>query len=160
MRIVNAVAVATCVLLLPLPSEAQAGKGLSQADVNKINEVSQVVVKAALAKDWATFAAQYMEDAVVYPPNEPAVLGRAAIRGWLERFPPMTEFKLTNVKVEGRDDLAYVLGTYTMTLAPPGVTPVKDSGKYVEIRRRQADGRWLLAVDMFSSDLPVTPPPK
>ena len=40
-------------------------------------------MKAALAKDWATFAAQYVEDAVVYPPNESAVKGREAIRSWL-----------------------------------------------------------------------------
>jgi len=154
------VAVGMCAWLVSQPSEAQTSKGLSGADVSRINEVSQVQVKAVLAKDWATFAAQYVEDAVVYPPNEPAVTGRAAIRAWSERFPPMTDFKATSVKVEGRDDLAYVLGTYTMTLASPGATPVKDSGKYVEIRRRQPDGRWLLAVDMFSSDLPAAPPSK
>ena len=83
MRIVNAAVVAMCVLLLPLPSEAQAGKGLAQTEVTKINDVSQVQMKAALAKDWATFAAQYVEDAVVYPPNESAVKGREAIRSWL-----------------------------------------------------------------------------
>ncbi len=76
-----------------------------------------------------------------YPPNEPAVKGRAAIRAWLEKFPPITEFKLSNVKVEGCEDLAYVLATYTMTIAPPGAPgPVKDSGKYVSVVRRQADG--------------------
>lgn len=161
MRIVNAVAVATCVLLLPLPSEAQAGKGLSQADVSKINEVTQTFVKAALAKDWATLAALYLDDAVLNPPNEPAVKGRLAIRAWFEKFPPLTDFKPSTVRVDGRDDLAYVLGTYTMTFVPPGASgPVKDSGKYVEVRRRQPDGRWLLAVDIFNSDLPAAPPQK
>ena len=100
-------------------------------------------------------------DGAAYPPNEPAVKGRAAIRAWLEKFPPITEFKLSNVKVESCEDLAYVLATYTMTIAPPGAPgPVKDSGKYVSVVRRQADGRWLLAVDMFSSDLPAAPPPR
>jgi ketosteroid isomerase-like protein len=71
------------------------------------------------------------------------------------------EFTLNNTKVEGREDLAYVLGTYTMTMPLPGAPgPVKDSGKFVSVLRRQADGRWLCAVDMFSSDLPVSPPPK
>ena len=64
----------------------------------------------------------------------------------------MTDFKLRNTKVEGRDDLAYVQGTYTMTVAPPGVSePVQVSGYYLEIRRKQPDGRWLLAVHMLNS---------
>lgn len=48
-----------------------------------------------------------------------------------------------------------------MTMAPPGAPgPVKDSGKYVEVRRRQADGRWLVAVDIFNSDVPIPAPTK
>jgi uncharacterized protein (TIGR02246 family) len=157
----NVVALATCAWLVSLPSEAQIGKGLAQTDVRKIDEATQTAMKAALAKDFASWAALFLDDGVVYPPNEPAVKGRAAIRAWLEKFPPITEFNLKNVKVEGCEDLAYVLGTYTMTIAPPGAPgPVKDSGKYVSVVRRQADGRWLLAVDMFSSDLPAAPPPK
>ena len=134
---------------------------VSQAEVSKINEVTQTFVKAALTKDWATVAALYVDDAVLNPPNAPAVKGRAAIRAWMEKFPPLTNFKASNVKVEGHDDLAYVLGTYTMTIAPPGAPgPVNDSGKYVEIRRKQPDGRWLIAVDIFNSDLPASPPAK
>ena len=54
-----------------------------------------------------------------------------------------------------RDDLAYVLGTYTMTIVPPGAPgPIEDSGKYIEIRRRQPDGSWLISTDIFNSDLP------
>lgn len=154
-------ALATVAWLVSLPSEAQTGKGLSRTDIRKLDEVSQTAVKAALAKDFETWAALFLDDAVVNPPNEPAVKGRAAIRAWLEKFPPMTEFKLNNVYVEGREDLAYVLGTYTMTIVPPGAPgPVRDSGKFVTVARRQADGRWLAAVDMFSSDLPAAPPPK
>jgi uncharacterized protein (TIGR02246 family) len=148
-------------VLRPLPSEGQTGKSLSEADLRKIEEATQTAMKAALAKDFATWAALFLDDAVLNPPNEPAVKGRAAIRAWLEKFPPITEFKLNHEKVEGREDLAYVLGTYTMTITPPGAPgPVKDSGKFVTVVRRQPDGRWLCAVDMFSSDLPPPPPPK
>jgi uncharacterized protein (TIGR02246 family) len=161
MRKVDAVAFALCAWCLSVPSEAQTRAGLSHGDVKAINESTQVAVKAALAKDFAAWAALFLDDGVLNPPNEPAVKGRAAIRAWLEKFPPMTEFKLENVKIEGRDDLAYVLGTYALTIAPPGVPgPIRDSGKFVEIRKRQADGRWLVAVDMFSSDLPAAPPSK
>ena len=161
MRMPAVVALATCAWLASPPSEAQIGKGLSRTDVRKIDDATQTAMKAALAKDFTTWAALFLDDAAVYPPNEPAVKGRAAIRGWLEKFPPITEFNLNNVKVEGREDLAYVLGTYTMTIAPPGAPgPVKDSGKFVTVLHRQADGRWLAAVDMFNSDLPAALPPK
>jgi ketosteroid isomerase-like protein len=103
----------------------------------------------------------FLDDAVVYPPNQPAVQGRVAIRAWLERLPPISAFTLNHTQIEGRGDLAYALGTFTMTIAPPGApSPVKDSGKFVTIVRRQADGRWLVAVDMFSSDLPAAAPPQ
>lgn len=134
---------------------------LSQREIDKINEVTQTFVTGALGKNWATVAALYVDDAVLNPPHEPAVKGRTAINAWLEKFPPITAFKASNVKVEGRDDLAYVLGTYTMTIVPPGAPgSVNDSGKYVEVRRKQSDGSWLIAVDIFNSDLPAPQPAK
>ena len=39
-----------------------------------------------------------------------------------------------------------------MTIEVDGAS-VEDVGKYIEIRRKQADGSWLLDVDMFNSDL-------
>jgi uncharacterized protein (TIGR02246 family) len=158
MRSLDVVALAMCACLVSLPSEAQTGKGLSQADMTNINDATQTWVKAALGKDWATVAALYLDDAVTCAPNEPALKGRAAIRAWFEKFPPITDLKLSNVRVDGRGDLAYILGTYTVTVAPPGApAPVKDSGKYVHVKRRQPDGKWLLVLDIWNSDLPATP---
>jgi SnoaL-like protein len=85
--------------LIPLPSEGQTGKSLLEVDLKKIDDATQTAMNAALARDFATWAALFLEDAVINPPNEPAVKGRAAIRAWLEKFPPMTEFKLNNEKV-------------------------------------------------------------
>jgi ketosteroid isomerase-like protein len=69
-------------------------------------------------------------------------------------FPPVTEFKATDVRIEGHGDLAYAHGVYEMTFTLPGApAPVKDTGKYLDIRKRQKDGRWLYSVDMFNSDL-------
>jgi uncharacterized protein (TIGR02246 family) len=161
LKVLSLAVLAGALVSISLPSQGEMGKSLSEADLKKIDDATQTAMNAALARDFATWAALFLEDAVINPPNEPAVKGRAAIRAWLEKFPPMTEFKLNNEKVEGREDLAYLLGTYSMTITPSGVPgPVKDSGKYVTIMRRQPDGRWLCAVDMFSSDLPPPPPTK
>ena len=147
---------AVCMGFLAIPCQAQSA--LTPADVAAIRESTNAFTKAALAKDFATLAGLYTEDAVVNPPMKPAVKGRVAIRAWFEKFPPLTEFKPSVVKIEGRGDLAYVLGNIAMTMLVPGApAPVKDVGKYVEIRRKQADGKWLIAVDIFNSDVPAAP---
>ncbi len=47
------------------------------------------------------------------------------------------------------------LGDVRPELPEGAAEPVQDRGKYVEIRRKQADGAWLIAVDIFNSDLPI-----
>ena len=40
----------------------------------------------------------------------------------------------------------------------PGGVTLPDSGKFLEIRRRQADGRWLIPRDIGNSDIPLPAP--
>lgn len=127
--------------------------GLSEADRAAIAEVSKTFLDAARASDWQTVAGTYTENAILMPPNAPIVEGRANIQTFFEGFPPLTDFNLENVEVEGSGDFAYVRGTYSMTITLPGMDPMPDTGKYIEIRQKQADGSWLLHRDIFSSDL-------
>ena len=135
------------------PPPAAGPAGLSPNDRSAIEGVSQLFAVGANAGDWAAVGATYTPDAVLLPPNGPVVQGRAAIQAFLATFPPISDMQLTTVEVEGAGDLAFVRGTYTMTLMPPGAPAIADTGKYLEIRKRQADGTWLISHDMFSSDL-------
>ena len=56
--------------------------------------------------------------------------------------------------LDGRADVAYMRGTFAMTLEPEGAPAVSMAGKYVEILKKQADGTWRFAVDIFNSDAP------
>jgi uncharacterized protein (TIGR02246 family) len=134
---------------------------LSVGDVAAIKASINAYVQAVRIEDWTAVAALYTEDAVCMPPNQPIVQGREAILTWLEAYPTMTEFNLIGIEIEGCGDLAYVVGTISMTVAPEGAPePIQDTGKFLEIRRKQEDGSWLIAVDMFNSDLPLPPPPE
>ncbi len=83
-------------------------------------------------------------------------MGREAILPWFQAFPPMTEFNLTITKLEGCCDLAYMVGAYSMTIAPEGAPePIQDVGKFIEVRQKQDDGSWQIAEDIFNSDLPM-----
>ena len=129
---------------------------LSEADKTAIRASTDSFVVYARARRNADSPLLYTENASLMPPNAGIVEGRAAIRAWLDAFPPMSEFSLTPVDIDGRGDLAYVRGTYAMTLVgPDGHEVGKDHGKYIEIRRRQTDGKWLMVVDIFNSDLPA-----
>lgn len=138
--------------LAPLPAHAQS-KGLLPADVAEIRQVNEAVSRALLARDWADAARHYVDDAVLCPANAPVVRGRVAIQTFMATFPPATSFTVTHDAVEGRGDLAYAMGSTQMVLTPPGApAPVKDVGKWLTIMRRQPDGRWLIAVDIWNSD--------
>jgi len=104
----------------------------------------------------SAIAALFTENAVVMPPNAGAVEGRAAIRAFFEGYPPLPDFVGTPIDVDGRGDLAYVRGTYSFSMPAAGGRPaMSDHGKFLEIRRRQPDGKWLVSVDIFNSDVPL-----
>lgn len=128
---------------------------LTDADKAAIEASSQAWLEAARAGDWSGLAAKYAEDAVFMPPNEPTIEGRDNIQAWFEALPPVSAMEFETVKIDGIGDLSYKHGTYTMTTTPEGVEPVNDSGKFIEIRRKQADGSWLITRDIFNSDLPL-----
>ncbi len=130
---------------------------LTEADRAAIQEVSDEFTSSYAAGDAAALMALYTEDATLMPPGGPAVKGRAAIEAFMEALPKVTEMIFTLEEVDGRGDLAFVRGGYRLTMEPPGAPgPVTDIGKFVEIRRKQANGRWLVAVDIFNSN---SPPP-
>lgn len=137
--------------------------GLSDADKAAIRKVAGEVVSISNAptKDWDAYTrTDYTEDAVILPPNTPAVEGWDPIKSYILTEGTEVDFKVDMLEIEGRGDLAYVRGTYSETVTRPGAdTPTKDTGKYIEIWRKQPDGSWKVIRDIWNSDLPAPPAP-
>jgi ketosteroid isomerase-like protein len=105
-------------------------------------------------------AAFYTEDGRVMAPNASAATGRPAIAEAMALGAASPTLSLATESVVANGSLAVELGTYTITLKMPGApTPIADSGKYVVSWRKVAD-RWMMAADIWNSDLPAPPPPK
>ncbi len=116
-----------------------------------IRASSEAVSRLIVAGDFDGATHLYTEDAVVMPPGHPALEGRAALRSWMESFPKLSRFDLNQHEIEGQGDLAYVRGSYVMTLLTDQ-GPLETRGKYIEIHKRQLDGSWRLARDIFNAD--------
>lgn len=147
-RLVVAVAVIAATFIAQARAQTT---GLIPADAKAIAALNDAFGKAITAKDWKAASALYTADGTLYPPSESAVKGRPAIEACLTAFPPVTAFALRATKTDGRDDIAFVQGTFAMTLAPKGgAAPEQASGYFLQVLRRQANGTWHIAVQMLS----------
>jgi len=118
--------------------------------------------KAASAKDVDQTVAFYSDNAVVLPPNETSATTKETIRSrWkaLLGSPGLViRWQPTKVKVGKTGDMAWVSGTYQVTMNDSTGKPANDRGKYLEIWEKQTDGNWKCAADMWNSDLAASAP--
>ena len=138
-----------CVALVQVTSALAAG-----ANEKAVRDADEQWSKVAGAKDLDKTVAFYTDDAVVLPPNQAAVTTKDGIRNlWKGFLDSLTDisWKTTRVEMAKSGDMGYLIGTYEMTLKDGS----KDKGKYCEVWRKQADGKWKVSADMFSSDLPA-----
>jgi len=138
-----------CVALLPVTLALAAG-----ANEKAVRDADEQWSKVAGAKDLDKTVSFYADDAVVLPPNQTAVTTKDGIRNlWKGFLDSLTDisWKTTRVETAKSGDMAYLIGTYEMTMKDG----TKDKGKYCEVWKKQADGKWKVSADMFSSDLPA-----
>jgi uncharacterized protein (TIGR02246 family) len=136
-------------------------KALSDEDVAAIKAVNDAFVQAALEGGLEATTEFYTEDTIMVAQG--MIHGREALKekrkALSKASASVTEFDQTIVKVDGRDDLAYVLGTVSITMAAEGMPePMKFTGRFLQILRKQEDGSWLIAIDTRITDQPSSPP--
>jgi ketosteroid isomerase-like protein len=132
------------------------------ADVSALRDLDAQWSKTAGTRDLDATVAYYGDDASLLPPNAPIVTGKQAIRGaWSAMVAPGVSLSWQADKVEAArsSDLGYMTGTYTMsTKQSLNSAPVTEQGKYVEVWKKQADGKWKVVADIFNTDAPASAP--
>lgn len=118
--------------------------------------------EAAAAKNVEQTVGYYATDAIVLPPNAASATTNSSVRKtWqdLMESPGLAiGWKPTRVQVAASGDMAWVSGAYEVTTNDASGKAVNDHGKYLEVWKKQADGNWKCAADMWNSDLPPSAP--
>lgn len=106
--------------------------------------------------DAAAVAAWYTTDATLLPPDSQMMKGRDAIQTFWQGAMNMgvNEASLDTLEVEVRNDLAYEVGRFQMTVQPQGGEAAKLAGKYVVVWKDEG-GSWRMHVDIWNGDSPA-----
>jgi len=112
------------------------------------------------AGDAAALASLYGDSAILMPPNEPMVRGRAEIQAWFERaFSRLRCVRIIVTESLREGDQAFQAGTFTSSAtdassSPAGAPGATAAGKYVLLLARQA-GDWKIQYDIWNLDQPT-----
>jgi len=111
---------------------------------------------AAGRRDVEKVASFYAEDAVAYPPNEPAAVGRDAAKkvwaAYLADESYQISWKATRAEVCKSGELGFTSGTYEDSFKAPDGATVRGKGKFLCVWKKQSDGSWKAVHDMWNAD--------
>lgn len=121
-----------------------------------LREADAAWSKVAQSNQSIEFTSFFLDDAKVLAPNQPTRTGLQEISKMNSEMFSLPGFSLqwvaTDVVVSESGDMGYTMGTYTMSWNNSEAIPVTDKGKYLTLWKKQEDGTWKVAVDMFNSD--------
>ena len=144
-------------LLTACGAEPLAPATAPASDETRVRASVQQAVDAFRAGDVDTLVRLHTDDAVILKPGEEPEIGKPAMRASLESlFEQFTvEESRTIEELEIIGDWAFTWGKYSIKLTPNnGSAPINESGKYIDILRKQPDGSWLFARTMWNTTSP------
>jgi ketosteroid isomerase-like protein len=114
--------------------------------------------------EWAALASEgrdidrilsyWTNDAVVFPPGSPLLIGKPAIREYVENSLRIPGFKISwtssEVNFSPDQELAYIFSENTVTMNGPDGKRVTINGRGVTIWRRELDCVWRCTVDIWN----------
>src|SRR5713101_4694502 len=137
------------------PQSAPSAVDTHAQDEAAIRAASQDWGKAIVAKDLDQTLAYYTEDAWVNPENAPIAKTpeeRRAVWSAFFATPGLADMagETARVEVARSGDLAAEYGTFAMTVKDKKGKPTTQTEKYIVTWKKQADGKWKAASDMWN----------
>jgi uncharacterized protein (TIGR02246 family) len=115
---------------------------------HELEQAAGALADAVARGDAAAAAALYADDGRLLTATARLISGRAAIESYWRAGIALglTGVALSPTEVQILDGVAIEVGGYVVTARDGG----RDEGKYLALHRRQPDGSWRRAVDVFN----------
>ena len=112
-------------------------------------------VLASQGRDIERIVAFWTDDATIYPPNGPAVTGKAAIRQYVQQSLAIPGFQIrwtpASAAVSADATLGYTTGENAVTVPGPDQKLMTIAGRYATVWRRDQGGDWKCVIDIWNS---------
>lgn len=110
---------------------------------------------ASAGKDIEGILSYWTDDAIVFPPDLPPVVGKAALREYVRASFQIPGFSITwkasDAVVSSDGALGYLIGNNRVTLNGADGALVTITGRAATVWRKEPDGQWRCAVDMWNA---------
>lgn len=117
--------------------------------------VSREWAQAAASGDLERIVSYWADDAIVLPPDQPAVVGKAAIRDYVRAGQAVPGFSLTwepeQATIARGGDFGYLVERNRLTFADANGVLRTQFGKVVTVWRKDANGSWKCVVDTWNN---------
>jgi len=132
----------------------------NEADIKAIKDIVAELQAANNISDVDRVMSYYADNSVVIPTNEPAAIGKDAIRDWLQQFydafTPKEVYVVNTVEISGRLAVAHIPWSGVFT-PKDGGEQRKSYGNMLLIFKKQPDESWKIAYSIWSNETLVRP---
>lgn len=142
------------VLVVVMISCAEKTESPEAATTEELSQMNKDFAKALNDKDAVAASLLYSEDASLLPPNEPIVTGRANIQKYWQAAldAGTTDVSVFTISTGSNGDLGYEIGRFQLSYPGADGKMIVEKGKFTEILKRTANGKWISIYGMWSSD--------
>jgi ketosteroid isomerase-like protein len=109
---------------------------------------------ASSGQDVDRILSYWTDDAQVFAPGLPILTGKVALRGYVEGALAIPGFHITwstsDARLSTDGQLGYLVSTNSLTMPGQDGKSVTTKGRALTVWRRDADGEWRCAIDIWN----------
>jgi len=136
-----------CILYFKVPENKEATQ-------DELSQMNKDFARFINQKNAAAAANLYDENAMLLPPNEKTVSGRTEIQKYWQSAidAGVGDVSVSTVEAHSNGALGYEVGRYYLTTHNSNGITTPETGKYVELLKRDSSGKWISICGIWNAD--------